>query len=73
MPMAVFTFLGSLELDGKTIAPFCTHEGSGLGRSVADLRRAAPRSTVLEGLALLGSGVSKAEKEVRSWLKNLEI
>src|SRR5512145_3060339 len=32
-PMAVFTFLESYDFSGKTIIPFCTHEGSGLGSS----------------------------------------
>ena len=27
---------------GKTIVPFCTHEGSGLGRSVADHQEDVP-------------------------------
>lgn len=31
MPMAVFTFLEHFDFSGKTIKPFCTHEGSGLG------------------------------------------
>ena len=30
MPMAVYTFLESYDFSGKTIIPFCTHEGSGL-------------------------------------------
>ena len=31
MPMAVFTFLEHFDFCGKTIYPFCTHEGSGMG------------------------------------------
>lgn len=30
MPMAVYTFLENYDWSGKTIHPFCTHEGSGL-------------------------------------------
>ena len=33
MPMAVFTFLEHFDFTGKTICPFCTHEGSGMGSS----------------------------------------
>ena len=47
MPMPVFTFLEEYNFSGKTIAPFCTHEGSGLGRSVADIKKMCPQSTVL--------------------------
>ena len=37
MPMQVFTFLEHFDFSGKTICPFCTHEGSGMGRSEADI------------------------------------
>lgn len=34
LPMAVYSFLEAFDWTGKTIRPFCTHEGSGLsGRS----------------------------------------
>lgn len=42
MPMPVFTFLEHFDFSGKTIRPFCTHEGSGLGHSVEDIRRLCP-------------------------------
>ncbi|MDR2451707.1 MAG: hypothetical protein LBE85_08065 [Candidatus Accumulibacter sp.] len=35
--MAFFTFLEQYDFTGKTLIPFCTHEGSRLGRSVADI------------------------------------
>ena len=37
MPMAVCTFLEAYDFSGKTILPFCTHEGSGMGHSERDL------------------------------------
>lgn len=37
MPMAMFTFLESYDFAGKTVIPFCTHEGSALGRSERDI------------------------------------
>lgn len=33
MPMAMFTFLERYDLSGKRILPFCTNEGSGMGKS----------------------------------------
>ena len=72
MPMAVFTFLEKHDLSGKVILPFCTHEGSGLGRSVKDLKKALPQADVRRGLAIKGSRVYKKEpsisREVESWL-----
>ena len=49
MPMPVFTFLERFDFTGKTIKPFCTHEGSGLGRSEADLRRLVSRGQDRQG------------------------
>jgi flavodoxin len=71
MPMPVFTFLEEYNLSGKTIVPFCTHEGSGLGRSVTDIRKMCPQSTVLEGLAIRGSDVKDAQNEVTGWLRDI--
>ena len=64
MPMAVFTFLTSFDFGGKTICPFCTHEGSGLGRSVADIRRLCPTAKVVDGLALHGSSMDRAGQAI---------
>lgn len=38
MPMAVYTFLERCDLTGKTVHPFCTHEGSGLSDTENDVR-----------------------------------
>jgi len=69
MPMPVFTFLEGSELSGKTIIPFCTHEGSGMGVSVRDIKKACPDARVLDGLAIRGSEVKKARDGVSAWLK----
>ncbi len=73
MPMPVFTFLEEYDLSGKTIIPFCTHEGSGLGRTVTDIRKTCPQSTVLEGLAIRGGDVKNAHDQVAGWLKDIGI
>jgi len=46
MPMAVFTFLESYDFSGKTIIPFCTHEGSGIGNSERDIKKLCPKAKV---------------------------
>lgn len=69
MPMAMFTFLESYNFEGKTVIPFCTHGGSGLSRSVSDIRSLCPDSTVLDGLALRGGSVS--QNNIESWLNGL--
>jgi flavodoxin len=71
MPMPVFTFLEEYNFSGKTIAPFCTHEGSGLGHSVADIRKTCPQSTVMDGLAIRGGEVKTAKDELAGWLREI--
>ena len=68
MPMAVFAFLENHDFSGKTIIPFCTHEGSGLGRSESDIRKICPYATVLTGLSIRGGGVQRAENDISAWL-----
>lgn len=67
--MAVFTFLEHFNFDGKTIRPFCTHEGSGLGSSVKDIRRACPGAKVEKGLAIHGSRIDASENEIKKWVE----
>ena len=69
MPMAVFTFLERFDFAGKTICPFCTHEGSGMGRSEADIRRLCPGATVVPGLAIHGSSASKTQTALKRWVE----
>ena len=72
IPMAVFTFLEGYDFTGKTILPFCTNEGSGLGRSEEDLKAACPGARVLPGLALRGSAVAQADDAIKSWLASID-
>ena len=69
MPMAVFTFLEHFDFAGKVIRPFCTHEGSGLGSSVRDVKRLCPGATVEGGLTIHGTSAGQSENEIRKWLK----
>ena len=69
MPMAVFTFLEHFDFTGKVIFPFCTHEGSGMGRSEEDIRRLCPGATVAKGLAIHGGSVKEAEPDIRRWIE----
>lgn len=70
MPMCVFTFLEHYDFTGKTIKPFCTHEGSGMGHSEADIRRLCPQVKVEKGLAIHGADVSHARKSIEKWIQS---
>ena len=72
-PMAVFTFLESYDFSEKTIVPFCTHEGSGMGHSEKDIAKSCSKATLLEGIAIHGTSSSSAGSEVSSWINKLGI
>lgn len=69
MPMPVWTFLSTHDLSDKTIYPFCTHEGSVMGKSEYDLKRLCPNSNLMNGFAIKGSMVDQGEVAVKRWLE----
>lgn len=68
MPMALFTFLDHYDFAGKTIKPFCTHEGSGLGSSISDIMRLCPTAVVEKGIAIRGGTAEQSVKDIQKWL-----
>ena len=68
MPMPVWTFLESQDLEGMHIRPFCTHEGSGLANSIEDLNKLCPNSIIEEPFDVKGSETNNAENKVVEWL-----
>lgn len=69
MPMPVWTFLEQYDFSGKTILPLCTNEGSGMGNIEADIKKLCPGADVRHGLAIRGSNVSHADREMESWIR----
>ena len=70
LPNIVKTQLELLDFEGKTIYPFNTHEGSGVGNSISDIKSSAPKAIVKDGFALKGSYARKTDshKDIRDWL-----
>ena len=66
MPHIINTFIESCELSGKTVLPFCTSGGSGISRSVSDIKAAAPTADVRDGLRASGAGDAELEKWLRA-------
>jgi Flavodoxins len=69
----VWTFLSGYDFSGKTMAPFMTHLGSGLGHCEADLAKLCPGARRLDGLAIRGDSVKTARGDVESWLRKIGI
>lgn len=70
---AMKSFLANYDLTGKSIAPFCTHGGSGTAQSVNDIRSVCPNSTILSSLAVYGNQVENSRSNVEQWLKQIGI
>ncbi|AFR70105.1 flavodoxin [Brachyspira pilosicoli B2904] len=71
-PMAVFTFVESYDLSGKTIIPFCTHGTGGLSRTIRDLKNLLPDNCeVLEPIGVYRPEVKNSKSKVLDWLRNL--
>jgi len=71
MAAPVKSFLSEHDLSGKTIVPFVTHAGSGLGRSASDIAAVCSHSTILNGLAVWGKNAKTAQKDVSAWVRRL--
>lgn len=72
-PMPVWTFLEGIDTRNKKIAAFCTHEGSGMGRSEKDLRKLCPDAEILQGLAIIGHEVANADHAIESWVRSMDL
>ena len=70
-PPIINTFLEHYDLTGKTVIPFCTSEGSGLLRTVSELREVCPGATVTEALHIKGSQAKDSEKKAGEWARKM--
>lgn len=64
MPRIINTFLDTYDLSGKTVLPFCTSGGSGISKSVTDIRAAEPDADVRDGLRASGAN----DSGIASWI-----
>ena len=70
-PQVMFTLFRDINLDGKTVVPFTTHEGSGLASCVSDVKSAFPKAKVTQGFSIYGHEVRSGKAKVEKWLKGL--
>ena len=70
-PQVMFTLFKDINLDGKTVIPFTTHEGSGLANCVEDVKKAFPGANVTKGFAIYGHEVRSGRAKVEKWLNSI--
>lgn len=69
-PTIINTFLESYDFSGKTIIPFATSGGSGMGKTNEKLGPSCPGTTLLQGKLLNGN---LSEYSLKNWVKNLNL
>lgn len=69
-PRIASTFMESYDFSGKTIVPFCTSGGSGIGSSASNLERLTSGATWLDGRRLNGSD---SQDTVMEWVNSLDL
>ena len=74
LPMVVYSFMEQYNWTGKQIAPFVTHEGSGLSSIPSSIKKTT-KADVLNGFSLYGHEAQNeresAKLKVDAWLKKL--
>ena len=68
-PRILDTFMESYDFSGKTMIPFCTSGGSGIGSSGKNMERLTSGATWLDGSRF---GGSVSEDELRAWADGLQ-
>ena len=86
LPPPMKSFLKQYDLSGKTIVPFNTNDGYGIGSSFDTVKELCPKSKILDGFSIKGgtesdgrSRLSKvenakdAETKVKKWLQEIKL
>ena len=70
-PQVMFTLFKDINLDGKTVIPFTTHEGSGLASCASDVKKAFPKAKVTGEFSIYGHEVRTGRAKVEKWLESI--
>ncbi|HEY8661232.1 MAG TPA: flavodoxin [Hanamia sp.] len=86
MPPPMKSFLHQYNLSGKTVIPFNTNAGYGVGSSFQTVKELCPKSKILEGfemkagaerdgqyLVIEGEKAKEAETKVTKWLQKIKM
>ena len=86
LPPPMKSFLHQYDLSGKTVIPFNTNDGYGIGSSFETVKELCPNSKMLEGFSIKGGMESdgqprlsknenekEAETKVKQWLQKIKV
>lgn len=69
-PTIINTFLESYDFSGKTVIPFATSGGSGMGKTNAGLAPSCPGAVLLDGKML---NVMQSQADLKAWVESLNL
>jgi flavodoxin len=72
-PPVIRSFLSGHDLSGRTLVPFVTHGGYGLGNSLSVVAGHAPRARLLEGFAMRADQERETLAQVTRWLRAVHV
>ena len=64
-PMIINTLLESYDFSGKTVVPYATSGGTGIGQSISDIKSEIPDADVKDGLLV------KSNDDIIPWLQGM--
>jgi len=86
LPPPMKSFLKQYDLSGKTIVPFNTNDGYGIGSSFETVKELCPKSKILDGFSIKGGtesdgrtrlskeeNIKDAEMKVKKWLQEIKL
>lgn len=75
LPNIVLSMIDDYDFAGKTIYPFSTHGGSGLGNTVSRLGQLEPNATISTSFSISGSQVRNegSKERVLAWIDSLPL
>lgn len=71
MAPPVATFLSNHDFSGKTLVPFTTHGGSGLGHYPEDMKKLCPKANFLEGETFSRNSIPDSGDAVAKWIRRI--
>ena len=69
-PTIINTFLESYDLSGKTVIPFATSGGSGMGNTNSELEKSCKGATLKEGKRFKSD---VTEEELKKWVEGVQV
>jgi flavodoxin len=71
-PPVIRSFLSGHDLSGKTLVPFITHGGHGIGQSLSVVAEHAPRARLVQGFSKQADQERETLMQVTRWLQGLD-